>query len=133
MYTLDIRGLLLENKINFFKGLRVGQNGHAYHSAMETIIWNKKSANSFANSGLFYPYKLYYIPDFENFWSKELKVMAKKRFFLAITPSFFDLEKILIPINPPINRLCSIVVECSLWAREVSGSNPPGAESYQRL
>ena len=30
-------------------------------------------------------------------------------------------------------QLCSIVVECLLWVREVLGSNLPRAESYQRL
>ena len=32
-----------------------------------------------------------------------------------------------------LNRFCNVVEECTVWVREVLGSIPPGAESYQRL
>ena len=32
---------------------------------------------------LILPIKMYYIPDFENVWSREQKVMTKKEFFGA--------------------------------------------------
>ena len=61
----------------------------------------KKKYKEFCQFRLILPIGIYYIPDFENIWSREEKVMAKKRFFCCITQSFFDLEKKFIPINPP--------------------------------
>ena len=65
-----------------------------------TIKWYKKKYKEFCQIRLILPIKIYYITDFENFWSREYKFMAKKRIFWSITPSFFDLEKIFIIANP---------------------------------
>ena len=65
----------------------------------------KKNCEEFCQFTLILPIKIYYIPDFENVSSREKKVMAN--FFGAITPSFYDLEKIFILINLP--KLAKII------------------------
>ena len=53
------------------------------HSEKETVVWKKKY-KEFYQFRLILPIKIYYIPDFENIWSRELKVMAKKDYFVPV-------------------------------------------------